>query len=1011
MTDSNYCCLCASDEGIFLDIFKATHRQLGNRSLLKELETCLSVKVDRKGTLSSKICHKCAIELGECHQFVETYNEASKAAKVKKTVAKKSCCLCFTGVKNKYLFQLAKDFQSKIDPIQKIYECFHKSITREESEGLLICLFCRYNLDILYDLKKLAREVRSKLEKITECKAVVASLPKTETFVVSRKTTIHSAAKLHYTSDSDSEYNKMAPKQLRAKRLKNSKHPQQLKFRTCGQCQTLIEDGIDMYRLHRTGLTVCKACWITMDPISTTTGNKRKPNTQTESKNTRLCAVFVKDVLSAASSKDNGSYNVEKDEKGGAIYVISDDSGNEIPDTKAARKTRQKRGIDDIKSEAEPLTTSWSRTKRNAKEEADSDSRSNKRLKSVQNTMVTIPLEKEKLRRSTRLQSSDSEGITLQDNCNDIFEAKKIKTEEKLNNLHVKNKSSKVKSPGNSKKLKTRHAESKSEDPPSEAETEAGKELRKVRNKVPLISESALPASPKIRNLPIRAKQRSASPGSRQDVKNIECNKSSDESIANRRLPLKVKASPKRPKKLMMVSFPFKLKNPYVCKVCKTEYKNKVIGMKHELTHFKQVEIKVEKLNIDNHFQTLNENSEMKEIAQESSDVTCLLDLPEVNEKLLDPEIPTSAGDAEQTKEAESNIDNTEIVRRDLPSQLLLGNNKSEEFESTREIDSVNTLNRPLSEESTSVIINSLNVTTEVIAQDSDLGSDNRSENNQMPETKVDEIHSGPNLLTESNCDDDNDSTEEISNKKLDESLSAELPKELEQTITNTEETNVVEHTNDEDVIVTAAPSNESCEVVEKVPGLGNNEETDVHSLIADTENLLEDFNEHTEKLEDETKNKNDVLAINDANHVDGELIETNDSKEIIDDELDVVTTTKIGTVDKDLDTKNESINPSLEGNEQSMTDNVPQESMSESPQDIEEPNNGSNNHALSTVTEILQEVIDLATAEVQKRGEKDLISEPETLESISKEIEKSTDEISTSCLVEAQEKLFPSTR
>ncbi|XP_046488128.1 putative leucine-rich repeat-containing protein DDB_G0290503 isoform X3 [Neodiprion pinetum] len=960
MTDSNYCCLCASDEGIFLDIFKATHRQLGNRSLLKELETCLSVKVDRKGTLSSKICHKCAIELGECHQFVETYNEASKAAKVKKTVAKKSCCLCFTGVKNKYLFQLAKDFQSKIDPIQKIYECFHKSITREESEGLLICLFCRYNLDILYDLKKLAREVRSKLEKITECKAVVASLPKTETFVVSRKTTIHSAAKLHYTSDSDSEYNKMAPKQLRAKRLKNSKHPQQLKFRTCGQCQTLIEDGIDMYRLHRTGLTVCKACWITMDPISTTTGNKRKPNTQTESKNTRLCAVFVKDVLSAASSKDNGSYNVEKDEKGGAIYVISDDSGNEIPDTKAARKTRQKRGIDDIKSEAEPLTTSWSRTKRNANEEADSDSRSNKRLKSVQNTMVTIPLEKEKLRRSTRLQSSDSEGITLQDNCNDIFEAKKIKTEEKLNNLHVKNKSSKVKSPGNSKKLKTRHAESKSEDPPSEAETEAGKELRKVRNKVPLISESALPASPKIRNLPIRAKQRSASPGSRQDVKNIECNKSSDESIANQRLPLKVKASPKRPKKLMM---------------------------------------------------TLNENSEMKEIAQESSDVTCLLDLPEVNEKLLDPEIPTSAGDAEQTKEAESNTDNTEIVRRDLPSQLLLGNNKSEEFESTREIDSVNTLNRPLSEESTSVIINSLNVTTEVIAQDSDLGSDNRSENNQMPETKVDEIHSGPNLLTELNCDDDNDSTEEISNKKLDESLSAELPKELEQTITNTEETNVVEHTNDEDVIVTAAPSNESCEVVEKVPGLDNNEETDVHSLIADTENLLEDFNEHTEKLEDETKNKNDVLAINDANHVDGELIETNDSKEIIDDELDVVTTTKIGTVDKDLDTKNESINPSLEGNEQSMTDNVPQESMSESPQDIEEPNNGSNNHALSTVTEILQEVIDLATAEVQKRGEKDLISEPETLESISKEIEKSTDEISTSCLVEAQEKLFPSTR
>ncbi|XP_046747929.1 putative WEB family protein At1g65010, chloroplastic isoform X3 [Diprion similis] len=897
MTDFNYCCLCASDEGIFLDIFKATHRQLGNRSLLKELETCLSVKVDRKGTLSSKICHKCAIELGECHQFVETYNQASKAAstKLKKTVTKKSCCLCFTSVKNKYLFQLAEDFQSKIDPIQKIYECFHKSITREESEGLLICLFCRYNLDILYDLKKLAREVRSKLEKITECKGVVASLPKTETFVVSRKTTVHSAAKLQYTSDSDSEYNKMAPKQLRSKRLKNLKHPQQLHFRTCGQCETLIEDGIDMYRLHRTGLTVCKACWITMDPISTRTGNKRRPNTQIESKTTRLCAVFVKDVLSAASSKDNGSCNVEKAEKDAQIYVISDHSDTEIPNTKATRKTRQKRGVDDNKSELESLSASWSRTKRSAKqEEADSDSRPNKRLKSVQNAIVTIPLEKEQLRRSTRLQSSDSEGVILQDNWSDVSEVKKIKTEEKLNTLHIKNKSGKIKLHGNSKKLKTHEAGSKSTDLPPEADTEAGKELRK----------------------------------------------------------------------------------------------------------------------------TLNENLEMKEITQESADASSLPDPPQVNEKLLDPEISTPAGDAEQAKGSESNTDNTEIVCSDLSSELLQGDNKSLEFESARETDTVNTLNRPLSEESTSVINNSLNVITEDIAQDSDLVNDNGSKNNQTSETKVDEIHPGPNLLTESKNDDDNNSTEEVSSEKLDKSLPEEVPTALEQTLTNTEETNVVEHTNDEDVIVAAAPSNESGEVAEKVPDLAKDEETDMRSLVVDTENLLEDLDEHTEKLEDETMNTNDVPtlndvpALNDTNHVDGEQTETNENKEIIDDELDSVKSiTEIDTVDKDPGTKNESINPSLEDNEQSMTEDITEDPINESPQDIEEPNNVTNNHALSTVTEILQEVIDLATAEVQKRGENDLVSEPETLESISKEIEKSTDKMSTSLLVKAQEKLFPSAR
>jgi len=142
------------------------------------------------------------------------------------------------------------------------------------------------------------------------------------TEVVNRKTTITTFPDITFygsvNSDSDSNEENMARSKRHSKgrrvqsktqtKLRNNKS----KARNCDKCHNAVASGIDMYRFYHTGLTVCKNCWITMDPNSDKL-QRRSRQIQSNLAETKLCAVFLTDVLSQELYKKEKTDEMEKD--------------------------------------------------------------------------------------------------------------------------------------------------------------------------------------------------------------------------------------------------------------------------------------------------------------------------------------------------------------------------------------------------------------------------------------------------------------------------------------------------------------------------------------------------------------------------------------------------------------------------------------------------------------------------------------------------------------------------
>lgn len=127
-------------------------------------------------------------------------------------------------------------------------------------------------------------------------------------------------------SDTDSDSSTVNVRRTR----KNNLGGTDKKNRQCEKCEAVVENGVSMFRYHRTGLTVCKDCWSSEEPAGKSTGRKR-----TNPKNTRKCSVFLKDVF------DNDAlYKVEKDEFGNTTYIITDE-GSESDERPAKRMRSQ----------------------------------------------------------------------------------------------------------------------------------------------------------------------------------------------------------------------------------------------------------------------------------------------------------------------------------------------------------------------------------------------------------------------------------------------------------------------------------------------------------------------------------------------------------------------------------------------------------------------------------------------------------------------------------------------
>lgn len=664
----------------------------------------------------------------------------------------------------------------------------------------------------------------------------------------------------------------MARKKSRSKRAAKSSsvRASAAKLRTCGQCQSSIEGGVDMYRLHSTGVTVCKMCWITMDPLSNNRTNKRRRQSQGDVKNTRLCAVFLKDVLTdpPSSKEKKATPKVEKTAEEGPIYVISDDSDDDDePLIQALKRTRTRLNSKVESSDKERTLIA----KRSLKME-ESDGGSKKKLKSVKNETTSSGL-----RRSARYQSSDSD--TLRDNSKAGKAAKPSKpARDNSRNKIVGRKSKSEKNGGDDR---------------SSSNSDVGRTLRKVRKKVPLIlkPKSVRNSSRARKNVREREQRtthvmrKSRTVSKRLTIDSIE--RSSQPSS-------KAKNSPKRSKTLMTVRFPFKIRNPYRCKICRTEYRNKIIGMKHELTHYKQVEIKIKKLNVTHHFQTNDQNS--------NDDTTC-----SINEK------PTATQIEETTTDKEIE-DEESFQPSDKPESPHQGD-KSEDAQVPDVASSTNGL--PV-EESTS---DPARETADNVSAELDT------------EKKIDSVTEEHNV--ESNG---------TAGEKVEEKI---------------KETDDVEKTvngkNDTEEKVSAGKT------ADREKESGEELESDTDIRIVDSGSSGEDSNQQSEKVANDDKNIENVSAPKEAEADDKSETLTNDDKAEED-------ASKIDTV------------------------NAEDESLKNGEREVEEEEE--NAEAVTpVVTEILQEVMDLATAEVQKRSDSGIASLPETLENISDEINKAVED------------------
>lgn len=582
-----YCFLCASDEGVFLDVTTDTYD-----AFVEQLQICLSTKVDEKSIkLSNKICYKCAYELDQCTKFVQKYKKSHKTSKPETKTSMPCCCLCFEHVKNNRIFDITQDNRAVFSPLQKIRKIFNEDL-KENNNSKLICLTCRYNLDVLYDLRRIYQEVVYNLKALIneEIKEInYSNFPKVYTDVVNRKTTITTFPDVTFFdliySDSENSEN-MARKKSRAKNRKRrinvqtkSRNDVKPKIRKCDECHNIVPNGTDMYRFHHTRLTVCRNCWITMDPNK---DRLKRKSRQMESNlaGTKLCTVFLTDVLDKKLCKNEKEHKIEKNK--GNKYSISEDSSLEDRLSESCTNLTPKSGNNAVNNN----------TKQGKKRRNDAE----------KNEDVESPPTK-----VTRLNRK-------RENANEAKVAKVSSDVEQQSTTYLTRR-------GRKRTIGT-------SDPSSDSDISPLKSREKLDNRAKLLSPSS--------SKPDRKKLRTILEGITSNVRSESTDDSSPESTNLKRTSKnassvrtnKEKNTPKRTRSSSISSMETALtefkspksvapsevkKNCYSCDTCGKKFDTKLSNVQHSLTHFMQASLKLERV-------TISSNKEKQELRSDSEE-------------------------------------------------------------------------------------------------------------------------------------------------------------------------------------------------------------------------------------------------------------------------------------------------------------------------------------------------------------------------------------------------------
>ena len=465
----------------------------------------------------------------------------------------------------------------------------------------------------------------------------------TRTHVVSRKTTHIKRPQidLQTPSDTDSDSSKMVRGAKDSGKMSVDKLKKKSKNRFCEDCQAETEKGVDMFRIHRTGRTVCKDCWIRMDPEKSTNKNKRKRNI-TDPSDTKSCKVFLKDVLTSPTSADSQSYKVAKGEDGSVVYKVTDDSSSnestlstktkaqlkQLPDMKEPLRVLPKRNrkisetveISDSESEVDTKRKTRRREKIVSPKTDEKPTNVEKSTKSGKSkpTKVEIPATKTKSKRANGNQSSDSEASRTK-----------------------RSRSSSVESfVGTTRSLRPQRKAALS---------------RIVGDNDSVTSDD----SSQVEYIPKGSRKRNESVGSKDKKTSSISSKESSPAVKFKSPPnvkppeaKKPLARPKRKKDV-------EERISYTCAACGIDFDENKEYKLHQEMHLKNVEIKIQRVIVDETLEIKDENERLPSIEEEPEQ-----DENEKQEKLK--EIEMRIQDTENPEELEDNneveiLDDTEF--------------------------------------------------------------------------------------------------------------------------------------------------------------------------------------------------------------------------------------------------------------------------------------------------------------------------------------------------------------
>ncbi|KYN18384.1 hypothetical protein ALC57_09325 [Trachymyrmex cornetzi] len=1041
----HYCFVCASNEGVFLDVTPDNRSTFGD-----QIRTCLSTKINESIDLSNKICYKCAYELDQCTKFVQRYRNSHKVPEPKVETSMRCCFLCYELVESNRIFDISKD-KSVFNPLRKIRSVFNDDINKKNNSWL-ICLTCRYNLDVLYDLKRIYQDSFNNLKALINEEINYSNYPKIHTDVVNRKTTITTFPDITFygsiNSDSDSNEEDMARGKRHIKERKARSNVQmkprsnKSKARSCDKCHNAVANDIDMYRFYRTGLTVCKNCWITMDP-SIAKSQRRSRQTQSKTE-TKLCAVFLKDVLSHESLKKeekdetheiekdktceteedetretekDETRETEKDKTQSSSLSSSPKIRNHIVNGKARRG--RKRKIDVVRSRSD-IERTPSKVTRVGNEHTNTNEE-----KSPKTTIDTEQQPEQqssthltKTRGRKRImdnRSSDSEGSQKQK------ETDQIKLNESVNNTKKKQKT----------KGTTSSARSDSSDETSIEEKKSSK------NRLKPTSSSTAPTK-KEQESNIRSRARSSSMSS-TEMTSMEF---------------------KSPKSLPQSE----VKTEYTCDKCNKKFDSKLSNAKHKLTHFKQAALKLEKITVANikvkqETDLISQDEEATSRSDRTTSVDKSTDDPsedavvniedntndepyslgdtknakeKMEEKKSDesgdtddkPDVVTSESRLEEKSTNDENVEKTKSEKcensvtpndtiieigddEDRPDKNIKDEHTTKNEDETLDRGSDKFKDSDAQEATVAILEDHKNVENENEEEDKDVEIKNdtvvpstekentTSEcNNDEEATSDNEITSLSILSNHNRIKDNKDQDENCKNNFIDGDRD-EIIEEPEIQSDLIDESSKIHIEEPEENLPDILPTDETETL---------NEKNDLDDIIAIDEEI-EQLQEQQNKSNEENTEVEIIADVDESNSVRDmpDLLNGETRDEVMEDDVEDITIisddvdeTKKGIEDTVQTDKHRKLEEELKELEELV---VESNAMNNKYEVQEDSTYVPDNSSADAATEILKEVFDLAAAEVQQREEiitktlvEDVGMEMETLENISREIRKSAD-------------------